>query len=386
MTPTWIENGRVKRHGVYVCRKRLIFEATRYAEKLSAANFLHTERLCKEKEESGVKKRQVWAPVLCAALLMTALPGTDQKARADGQDGPIEEILLVKTQEEDAGLREVFRIHSDEGEKSEKINEDELKELGESSDTAVLILGREKKEQADSEEGGTTEETETEEAQKESEAEEAETEDVPISKSQQQRIEQVAETFDKVVVLFNNYRPYGLEILNEYASIQSITMIQAADEEQLQNAAEALVEVVSAQETAAKQPESEETEAKQEEETAEETAKEMEQTESNAETESEPVAEAETEQEQNAAAAEEKVQEEFQASRQESERPIGDVNGDGRVDSQDASALMGLVGQEAEDGLTYGDVTGDGRINKRDVKELLKYITGEITGFETEEK
>ena len=347
-----------------------------------------------------MKKRQVWAPVLCAALLMTALPGTDQKARADGQDCPIEEILLVETQEEDAGLREVFRIHSDEGEKSEKINEDELKELGESSDTAVLILGREKKEQADSEEGGTTEETEqadseeggtteeteTEEAQKESEAEEAETEDVPISKSQQQRIEQVAETFDKVVVIFNNYRPYGLEILNEYASIQSITMIQAADEEQLQNAAEALVEVVSAQETAAKQPESEETEAKQEEETAEETAKEMEQTESNAETESEPVAEAETEQEQNAAAAEEKVQEEFQASRQESERPIGDVNGDGRVDSQDASALMGLVGQEAEDGLTYGDVTGDGRINKKDVKELLKYITGEITGFETEEK
>lgn len=331
-----------------------------------------------------MKKRQVWAPVLCAALLATALPGTDQKARAGGQDGPIEEILLVKTQEEDAGLKEVFRIHSNEGEKSEKINEDELKELRENSDTAVLILGREKKEQADSEEGDVTEETETEEAQKESEAEE--TEDVPISKSQQQRIEQVAETFDKVVVLFNNYRPYGLEILNEYASIQSITMIQAADEEQLQNAAEALVEVISVQETAAKQPESEETEEKKEEETTEETAKKTEQTESNAETESEPVAESETEKE-NAAAAEEKGQEESKTSGQESERPIGDVNGDGKVDSQDASALMGLVGQEAEDALlTYGDVTGDGRINKKDVKELLKYITGEITGFETEGK
>ena len=85
-----------------------------------------------------MKKRQICGAVLCAALLMTALPGTDQTARADGEDGPIEEILLVNSQE-DASLREVFRICSEEGEKSEKIEEEALKELKETSDTAVFF-------------------------------------------------------------------------------------------------------------------------------------------------------------------------------------------------------------------------------------------------------
>lgn len=350
-----------------------------------------------------MKKRQICGAVLCAALLMTALPGTDQTARADGEDGPIEEILLVNSQE-DASLREVFRICSEEGEKSEKIEEEALKELKETSDTAVLIIGRMPQEETDAakednasalpqkEQEGAAGEPLLEELPVEgetvlSEETEPESEDrqdkqVAITESQQQMIGQVAAEFDNVVVLFNNFRPYGLEVLDQYASIKSITMIETQEEKQVRKAARQLVRLVAPQEE-----QQEETWQTGQEETAQteeaQTDPLLKETETVIQTEPESAAP----NVQKEAAADTGGQNQAQDQDKGSERPMGDVNGDGKVDSQDASALMGLIGEDVDEQLfPFADVTGDGSINKKDVKELLRYITGEITGFEGEEK
>lgn len=350
-----------------------------------------------------MKRRQIWAPVLCAALLMTALPGTRYTAKADGQEGEVEEILLIRSQdgEEKAALTEVFRTHGDEGEKSEQLNKDVLKELKETSDTAVLIFGRDTEEEKQKETGTETADAQKSDAQawtstqegnqaepgEETKAEGTETESMPISESQQKIIEQVAAEFEQVVVLFNNYRPYGLEMMNAYASIKTVTMIETSDEEEMLEAARLLVGIVSSDtmepETAATesptavQPEESVTEEEQPVETEAETQKKQEK-ETPAAKESET---AETTDTQTVDTAKKASTGKNQA------RPVGDVNGDGKVDSQDAAALMQLNGQEVtEEMLSYADVTGDGRINKKDVKQLLKYISGEIAKFEVEEK
>ncbi len=343
-----------------------------------------------------MKRRQTCGAILCAALLMTALPGTNQMARAGGQEGPIEEILMVSSQE-DPSLREVFRVCSEEGEKSEKIEEEALEKLKETADTAVLVIGRIPQEETASEktvdvpaisedEQQVVEEPLAVEEEVALPAEEniqtvssgQQTEDVTISESQQQMISQIAAEFENVVVLFNNFRPYGLEILDEYPSIKSITLIETRDERQVRKAARQLVSLVQPREN-----NQEETLEKEPEETGQ--AQEL-------QTEPEPMSE---EPETVVSTESESVVEESQTESKQKESDqkkqadglTGDVNGDGRVDSQDASALMGLVGEDVDQSLfPYADVTGDGSINKKDVKELLRYITGEITGFEAEEK
>lgn len=354
-----------------------------------------------------MKRRQIWAPVLCAALLMTALSGTRYTAKADEQEGEVEEILLIRSQDEEqkAALTEVFRTHGDEGEKSEQLKKEALKDLKETSDTAVLIFGRDTEEEKDKEAGTETEDSQKPDAQaaastqegnqegkeakpvEETKAEETETESIPISESQQKIIEQVAGEFEQVVVVFNNYRPYGLEMMNEYASIKTVTMIETSDEEEMLKAARLLVGIVSSDtvepETAetespsAVQPEVPVTEEEQPAETEAETQREQEK-ETPAAKESET---AETSNTQTADTAKKVNTEKKQG------RPLGDVNGDGKIDSQDAAALMQLDGQKVtEETLSYADVTGDGKLNKKDVKQLLKYISGEIAKFEVEEK
>lgn len=354
-----------------------------------------------------MKRRQIWAPVLCAALLMTALSGTRYTAKADEQEGEVEEILLIRSQdgEQKAALTEVFRTHGDEGEKSEQLNKEVLKDLKETSDTAVLIFGRDTEEEKQKETGTETADSQKPDAQaaastqegnqegkeakpvEETKAEETETESIPISESQQKIIEQVAGEFEQVVVVFNNYRPYGLEMMNEYASIKTVTMIETSDEEEMLEAARLLVGIVSSDtvepETAATesptavQPEVPVAEEEQPVETEAETQKKQEK-ETPAEKESETAKTSNTQTVDTA----KKVN-----TGKKQGRPLGDVNGDGKIDSQDAAALMQLDGQKVtEEMLSYADVTGDGKINKKDVKQLLKYISGEIAKFEVEEK
>lgn len=310
----------------------------------------------------------------------------------------MEEILLIRSQdgEEKAALTEVFRTHGDEGEKSEQLNKDVLKELKETSDTAVLIFGRDTEEEKQKETGTETADaqksdaqawTSTQEGNQAEPGEETETESMPICESQQKIIEQVAAEFEQVVVVFNNYRPYGLEMMNEYSSIKTVTMIETSDEEEMLEAARLLVGIVSsdtmepetaaAESATAVQPEESVTEEEQPVETEAETQKKQEK-ETSAAKESET---AETTDTQTVDTAKKASTGKNQA------RPVGDVNGDGKIDSQDAAALMRLDGQKVtEEMLSYADVTGDGRINKKDVKQLLKYISGEIAKFEVEEK
>lgn len=399
-----------------------------------------------------MKRRQFCAAALCAALLMTALSGTEYTAKADGQDGSVEEILLVRSQAEGdvSQLTEVFRTYSEEGEKSEQISEDVLRELGETSDTAVLIFGRDGKEEgstvqtttakktkagqpeetkqaelqsdsAQAEPAGRTAEapgeikgedaetvkatdhtkaketkgqqekaqtktesqTETElqtEAASQADAEsktepEPQEEQAAISESQQKLIEQVAAEFEQVVVVFNNFRPYGLEILNSYPSIKTITMVETEDEEELLTSAELLVGIVSGSMVQSQDTQAQTPEIQTEEPAAEEITEVQSQKEETAEV-----------QEQQTETGKDKADSQKEKAKK-GKRPLGDVNGDGKVDSQDAAALMSLDSKTVtEEILAYADVTGDKKINKKDVKQLLKYISGEIKTFEGEGK
>ena len=59
---------------------------------------------------------------------------------------------------------------------------------------------------------------------------------------------------------------------------------------------------------------------------------------------------------------------------------IGDVNGDGRINTRDARALLTYVAGLTKDGDTLNiaaaDCNGDGRINTRDARILLLYVVG----------
>lgn len=58
---------------------------------------------------------------------------------------------------------------------------------------------------------------------------------------------------------------------------------------------------------------------------------------------------------------------------------VGDVNGDGRLNSRDARALLRYIAGLSDDGQITDDVAdfnGDGRVNSRDARALLRYIAG----------
>ena len=58
------------------------------------------------------------------------------------------------------------------------------------------------------------------------------------------------------------------------------------------------------------------------------------------------------------------------------EKPSGDVNGDGRVNVSDVSALINMILGITPMDQTTGDVNGDGRVNVSDVSALINIILG----------
>ena len=54
----------------------------------------------------------------------------------------------------------------------------------------------------------------------------------------------------------------------------------------------------------------------------------------------------------------------------------GDVNGDGRVNVSDVTALINMILGLTPMDATRGDVNGDGRVNVSDVSELINIIMG----------
>ena len=66
------------------------------------------------------------------------------------------------------------------------------------------------------------------------------------------------------------------------------------------------------------------------------------------------------------------------------DKSLGDVNGDGKVNSADA--LMVLKSSAGKTVLSANqakeaDVTGDGKVNAADALEILKYASGSLTSF-----
>ena len=59
-----------------------------------------------------------------------------------------------------------------------------------------------------------------------------------------------------------------------------------------------------------------------------------------------------------------------------SEAIPGDVNGDGRVNVSDVSALINMILGITPMDQTAGDVNGDGRVNVSDVSALINIILG----------
>lgn len=341
-----------------------------------------------------MKKRKVLVPILSAALLISALPGNRNVAKADDQEGSVQEILLVADRgaQETGALKEIFRTNAKEGEESEAFKQEVLKELKETSDTAVLIIGKDGQEQK----------------------EEDKQEQTAISESQQQMIAQVAEEFEQVVVVFNNFRPYGLEIMNDYTSIKTVTMIETADEEEMLSAAGTLCRIAAPEpkdtgeesETAQSETETMQTESEGQSETSSETEmkqSETKQSETTAQTETKKTETAQTETvpatEAKAAKSEthkstEAAKGKVDMSKKEStsgkkagKQMLGDINGDGVINTLDATVLMQQDKKKITDEmLTYCDVNGDKKINGKDVDLILRYATGEIKEFKVSKK
>lgn len=342
-----------------------------------------------------MKKRKVLVPILSAALLISALPGNRNVAKADDQKGSVQEILLVADREanEPGVLKEIFRTAAKEGEKSEAFKEEALKELKETSDTAVLIIGRDG-----------------------SELKEEEKQEQPaISESQQQIIAQVAEEFEQVVVVFNNFRPYGLEVMNDYASIKTVTMIESADEEEMLSAAGMLCKIAAPElednveeETEATQSETKamQTEAEDQSEMSSETETNQPETKESVTTVQSESKQTETAQSETVAAAEAKAEEsetnksteaakgkvemsqkENASGKKAGKQMAGDINGDGVINTLDATVLMQQDKKNiTKEMLSYCDVNGDKKINGKDVELILKYASKEITEFKASKK
>ena len=55
----------------------------------------------------------------------------------------------------------------------------------------------------------------------------------------------------------------------------------------------------------------------------------------------------------------------------------GDVTGDGKVNSNDAVAILRhLAGYEITGNIAFGDVTGDGKVNSNDSVAILRRLAG----------
>ena len=74
----------------------------------------------------------------------------------------------------------------------------------------------------------------------------------------------------------------------------------------------------------------------------------------------------------------------FTVTVQESTGLLGDVNGDGEIDSRDATLILryavGLT-EFSNDQFLLADVTKDGEVDSRDATMILRYAVGLITEF-----
>ena len=57
---------------------------------------------------------------------------------------------------------------------------------------------------------------------------------------------------------------------------------------------------------------------------------------------------------------------------------LGDVTGDGKVNTKDLTRMQKYLSGSAEMNLDAGDVTGDGKVNTKDLTRLKKYLSGSV--------
>ena len=58
---------------------------------------------------------------------------------------------------------------------------------------------------------------------------------------------------------------------------------------------------------------------------------------------------------------------------------IGDINGDGKVNSKDLTRLMKLISGEKVEVFGTPDINGDGAVNSKDLTRLMKIISGALS-------